>query len=214
VFEQMTHWVESLDTAYKVMLGVPGSGLVVWAAKAAWQRIRPALSDEWTAQSDQFRAASPNLYALWNRYSGAPRVDWSLYPTEGATERDRELFQAEARRAARLFLRPLLQRVRIGRWIQRDLDDVWLDIISTLANPLSDVKISGRLFGVESEGGVMNDLAGMSVVACSRLASGEKPALRATLLAVVRFETQRRRLVRIEQQFLGQVTQKRISLLS
>lgn len=211
MLDQVVHWFQSLDTAYQAVLAVPGSGIVVWAAKAAWGSIRPATADEWTAQVERFRAISPKLEALWNRYSGAPRVDWSLYPKEGATVRDRELFQAEARRASKLFLRSLPQRVRLGRWIGRDRDDIWLDIIATMADPLSSIRFGGgRSFGVETPGGAMNDVAGMSVVACSRLAAGEMPARATSLLAVVRYESQRRRLLRAEQQFVAHLTQKRI----
>jgi hypothetical protein len=210
VLEQLTHWIQSLDTAYKLMLGLPGSGLVVWSGKAAWERIRPATADEWTAQLDRFRACSPKLEALWNRYAGAPRVDWSLYHKEGASVRDRELFEAQAKRASKLFLRSLPQRIRLGRWVGRDPDDIWLDIIATMASPLSDMKFSGRSFGVETTGGVMNDVAGMSVVACSKLASGEMPARAATLLAVARYESRRRRLVRAEQELFAQISQKQL----
>lgn len=209
MLDQVVDWFRSLDLAYKAVLAVPGSGIVGWAAKVGWARIRPATAEEWTAQAERFRAISPKLEALWSRYAGAPRLDWSLYYKDGATVRDRDLFDAEAKRASKLFLRSLPQRVRFGRWIGRDRVDVWLDIIA-MVDPLSDMKISGQSHGVKTEGGVMNNVAEMSVVACSRLASGEMPARAASLLAVARYERQRRRLVRADQQLFASVTQKQI----
>lgn len=208
MLEQAMHWIQSLDTAYKV--GLPGSGVAVLVWKTLWPRLKPAAADEWTSQTERFRACSSKLEALWNRYAGAPRVDWSLYHKDGGTVRDRELFDAEAKRASKLFLRSLPQRASLGRWIARDPVDVWLDIIATMASPMSDMKFSGRSFGVETTGGAMNDVAGMSVVACSKLASGEMPARAATLLAVARYESRRRRLVCAEQELFAQISQKQL----
>jgi hypothetical protein len=205
VLDQLWQWFDAIGPFSKLVAAIPTSLLVKEAAKAVWQRIRPATAKEWVELADRFGTTSPNVYSIWNRFEGAPRADWWLYHQEGATVRDRDLLQAEAKRAAQLYLRSLPQRLRVGLWIGRDVEDVWLEVITALVHPRSDVKLSGRSFGVNTEGAVLENVAEMSKVACMKLAAGEKPALKASLLAVARYERQRRRLIRADKEFLAQV---------
>ena len=209
MFDQVVEWFQSLDNTYKVVVGLPGGTLVAAALKKAavtvWDAIRPGSADEWMALGARFQSQDRKTYALWNCVEDSPRVDWSVYPTAGkATSRDVELYRAVAGQAGRLFRRPISQRVR-ANWIGRLDEDVWLDVVRALVSPASDTRFTGSGPEGSSVGGVINDLAEASVIACQRLAIGDGPRFWISAVAMLRTSVLRSLRVRRVERRLREV---------
>jgi len=130
---------------------------------------------EWLEQEERFRRLGKRVQAVWNTRRDTGQVTWSVYPHAGATSGDTQAFIAEARLASQLLVRAGLERVS-----ERDIEDLWLDLVRSLTTPDSDMRFEGTENGIETDGGAIEDLSGRSARACVLLAGGTRPVVSPT----------------------------------
>jgi hypothetical protein len=102
---------------------------------------------------------------------------WSIWPSEGAAQRDRESFESEAIHASRLLKRALgYSEEKYVAWFGSHEVDQWLTAIRSLVHAGTDMQSSGfDAGGRKSAGHYVDELPTMSAVACVKLATGARP---------------------------------------
>jgi hypothetical protein len=155
------------------------------------QRLQKALEDcqkpkdtdaaIWRTHEVRFESAKGTVYAIWNYFTESGDISWEIRRNDGATERDRQAFEAEAIAAADDLKKhanfPQAQRFSMPSGASAV--DIWLNALAALVDPKSDWTTEGSFEGRRRVGGTVEDLGEASVVACKRLsASDTQPSKR------------------------------------
>ena len=160
-----------------LLVALAAGAAIVRERRSTHQQTTVSVND-WRAQEERFRRLNKNIEGHYEHDIGSRILRWSIYSSEGATARDRELFETEARMASRL-LRAALEYPE-GKFIGcfgSDEVDQWLNAIRPLVDPGTRATSTGRSEGRKTVGHFVAELPVMSANACVKLAAGERPRL-------------------------------------
>jgi len=137
----------------------------------------PVGPDEWREQARRFGEINKKVGGHWERHPDSRVLQWSIWPSEGGSPRDRELFEGEAIHASRLLKRMLgYSEDKYVTWFGSNEVDQWLTAIRSLVHPGTDMESSGvDENGRKSAGRYVDELPTMSAIACVKLAAGVRP---------------------------------------
>ena len=136
------------------------------------------MPSEWLQQESRFRAINSAVDGLWSRKVGSTATKWQAFPAHKVTKRDLQRFDAEVAVADDLLRRTLgLDPGQFRITFGPTALDRWLNAVTSLGvHPGSDMQLASSNQGVKGEGGRAENLAEMSAIACTRLATGMRPA--------------------------------------
>lgn len=139
-------------------------------ARWGWRRFRATSPAPWLKQQEQFARLGDTAKGIRELGVSSRRVTWSVYPKRPATATDLELFRAQAVLAGQLVLS--------GRLLHDppdDPEDAWYELVYLMTLPDSDISITGSGEGDHHEGYPVESFRQRSLIACAKLAAGERP---------------------------------------
>jgi hypothetical protein len=151
----------------KLVLGL-GVGWIL--ARKGWRWFRAVSPDAWLKQQEQFARLGDTATGIRELGVSSRRVVWSVYPKAPATQTDLELFRAQAVLAGQLVLSG-----RLLHHAPDDPEDAWYELVYLMTLPDSKVSITGAGEGDTHEAYPVESFRLRSLVACAKLAAGERP---------------------------------------
>jgi hypothetical protein len=152
------------------------SGVAAIVLMLVAQRADAVTLEEWRRQEDRFRNLNQNILGHYDQEAGSRVLKWSVWPAEGATERDRAVFMDEAIHASRLLKKALgYSEQKYVTWFGPNEVDQWLTAIRSLVHPGTAMHSSGVFEGKRLAGHYVERLPEMSAAACVKLATGVRP---------------------------------------
>lgn len=168
--------IYALALGFAIAAAVLGILLVVESRRRA-HTSKDVSPDEWRAQEACFRNIKGEISGIWMQRNRTGTINWHISRANGATARDLQSFEDEAKAASQLLARtlPHYSPREFRRTFGINTVDQWLNALMMLRiDPASKFRHSSH-GAVESEGRSVSRLVEMSALSCARVATGGRP---------------------------------------